>query len=382
MKKKLSVVLMLCVTVLFTASCGKKAPEPTLDNTSAFEETDPVNDIQNQNIESASDPADSSDTAQTDIISSDVPAGEPVNDTTPSDTGSEKEPEAPATDTDSGKATPSAPDDGTLDNGECIGTVEMAGEERPLFIIGGISYCIIDDHAEAIYTGLSDVSFTSYAIRSTITYEDQVYNVTRIDDAALYGCDNATSILIPDTVTSIGTSAFDSCSSLPKIELPRSLESIEDYAFFGCRSLKEIVIPDSVKQLGNGIFMECEKLVSVKLPADMRSLPVETFSGCLKLTDVTLPDSIETLEDEAFWYCEALSDIKLPESLVTIGSNCFFDCLSLKSITLPKDVDTLGDGAFDYCDKLETVYVNEDNMYLRDLLETDYVLTVETYEPK
>ena len=70
--------------------------------------------------------------------------------------------------------------------------------------------------------------------------------------------------MIPDSVTEIGWSAFEDCSSLTSIKLSDALTEIEDNAFRGCKHLAGIEIPDSVKKIGKGVFYGCDLPENVK----------------------------------------------------------------------------------------------------------------------
>lgn len=67
-------------------------------------------------------------------------------------------------------------------------------------------------------------------------------------------CDALTSVVIPNTVTSIGEHAFCDCKQLSSVTIPSSVETIEDAAFNGCNSLTNVTIPYGVKYIGKGAF--------------------------------------------------------------------------------------------------------------------------------
>ena len=74
------------------------------------------------------------------------------------------------------------------------------------------------------------------------------------------GCQKS---VIPNTVTTIGNSAFSDCTNLSSIQIPNSVTTIEAYAFYGCRGLKTLEIPSSVKTIGYLAFHICESLTSI-----------------------------------------------------------------------------------------------------------------------
>ncbi len=110
-------------------------------------------------------------------------------------------------------------------------------------------------------------------------------SVTSIDDRAFCDCD-LISIAIPDSVTSIGFSAFSGCRSLASVTFGENsqLNSIDFFAFSGCSSLTSIVIPDSVTSIGNSAFDDCSSLTNIAIPASVTSIGDYAFDGCSSLT--------------------------------------------------------------------------------------------------
>lgn len=78
--------------------------------------------------------------------------------------------------------------------------------------------------------------------------------VTTIGDYAFYGCENVTSVTLPDTVTQIGKLAFYGCKNLSTLTVPDSVLVVEDYAFAKAVGLQSIVFRGNAPVLGAGIF--------------------------------------------------------------------------------------------------------------------------------
>ena len=110
--------------------------------------------------------------------------------------------------------------------------------------------------------------------------------------AAFRNCSALTSIDIPASVTSIGKSTFDGCTSLAAATLPEGLQSIGEYAFQHCSALTSIKIPGTVKTVGMCSFQDCSGLASLELAEGVQKLGSSAFQNCSALTQVTLPASL------------------------------------------------------------------------------------------
>ena len=113
-----------------------------------------------------------------------------------------------------------------------------------------------------------------------------------------------TNYTIPNSVTTIGESAFKGCESLTNINIPNSVTTIGEYAFCCCDSLTNINIPNNVTTIGEGTFCHCHSLTSINIPNGVTTIGKHAFLWCHSLTSINIPNSVTTIEDGAFQGCE------------------------------------------------------------------------------
>ena len=234
-------------------------------------------------------------------------------------------------------------------------------------------------------TTIGDYAFSWYDSLTSVTIPD---SVTTIGDWAFYGCDSLTSVTIGDSLTTIGEAAFGGCSNLAEFKgkfaadggrclikdntliayaeasgttytIPDSVTTIGDYAFNSCYNLTSVTISDSVTTIGEYAFYNCESLTSVTIGDSVTTIGGWAFSGCSILTSVTIPDSVTTIGDAAFYDCPSLRSVTIGNSVTTIGVSAFADCRSLTSVTIGDSVTLIGDYAFGSCSSLTSVTIGD-----------------------
>ena len=209
-------------------------------------------------------------------------------------------------------------------------------------------------------------------------------SVTSIESSAFKECGNLTSITIPDSVSTIGESAFYGCKGLTSITIPDSVTTIRHSAFWGCDSLTSIAIPDSVSTIEYEAFFGCSSLTNITIPDSVSTIGHGAFLGCSSLTNITIPDNVTSIAAYAFESCEALTSIAIPDSVTTIESMAFVNCTSLKNLTIPSSVTDIGEYAVGYKYK---VYQDETEQDETEL-EKDFTIhgkvgsAAETYAKK
>ena len=170
-------------------------------------------------------------------------------------------------------------------------------------------------------------------------------SVTTIGNSAFKNCDGLTTITIPNSVTSIGAGAFENCSGLTSIKIGNGVSRIGNRAFAKCGNLTSVKMGKNVSSVGEFAFNGCSSLVSITLPDVLESIEDGAFRDCSALTSANVPGSVQTIGQEAFRGCGNLATVGLEDGLTAIGKDAFTNC-ALASITIPNSVTSIGEAAF------------------------------------
>ncbi len=241
-------------------------------------------------------------------------------------------------------------------------------------------------------TSLKSVYITDLAKWCVIDFDTPSANPLSCGAKLYLKGELVTELVIPDSITSIGSSAFCYCASITSITIPNSVKSIGENAFSGCSSLTSITIPNSVRSISSRAFYGCYKLIEVinKSSLDIVAGSSDngyvayyakevhnqeskiankdgylfyTFDGANYLvgyigedTELILPESYNgrqyVINDYAFYDCDSLTSVTISEGVTSIGDYAFYDCDSLTSITIPNSVTGIGEYAFNGCSKI------------------------------
>ncbi len=175
--------------------------------------------------------------------------------------------------------------------------------------------------------------------------------------SAFSGCANLQSVALPDRIVAVSEYAFAYNTALDEITLGENLESIGSYAF-AQTAIEEIDIPDSVSEIGSNAFDSCMSLIRAELPSSMKTVASQLFSNCPSFSEVVIPEGVEAIGESAFADCTALSLVTLPSTLKTIGV-CAFINTGIVNLEIPNGVTKIEYGAFANCLSLETLTFEE-----------------------
>lgn len=213
---------------------------------------------------------------------------------------------------------------------------------------------------------------------TTVTFDQSgSLDVESIGDYAFEGCSSLKTIIIPKYVSEMGSKVFQDCTNLESIRISASVSKIGSRMFAGCPNLKSIVveegnekydsrencnaivetatntlvcgtenstIPSTITAIGNGAFAETG-LKNIVIPDGVTSIELQAFENCQDLESVTLPQSLKKLGYHVFAN-SGLTSLVIPEGITYLPQGTFNGCKNLETVTLPTTLETIEYNAF------------------------------------
>ena len=187
-----------------------------------------------------------------------------------------------------------------------------------------------------------------------------------IQDYAFYYMDNSsmtgkvrvstlgtqlTAVTIGEGITHVGEFCFRCDENIASVVLPESLQSMGREAFSGILYLSSIQFPQHDFTAGDHLFYNALlDLESVTLPEGLTKMPASMFSSCKNLTSIYIPSTVTEIETYAL-SGTGLTSVELPEGLTNIGGAAFYG-VPLTEVTLPASLTSMESSAFTNCSSL------------------------------
>lgn len=207
------------------------------------------------------------------------------------------------------------------------------------------------------YYPLVSIGEYAFAYNKNIESIEIAPGITEIKKGAFIHCENLESVTFPDTLTTIGGSAFGE-TSLKNVVLPESLTTIDEGAFAFCRQLESIEIPDTVTHIGNGAFGYTRNLKSFRIPKGVSKLSNELFVAA-GITEIEIPENIKEIGEYTFNGCPNLKNVKILNDDLVLGPHCFAECVDLENINLPKNLTVIPRWCFSVCNDMKNIVIPE-----------------------
>ena len=251
-------------------------------------------------------------------------------------------------------------------------------------------------------TSISSYAFSDCAGVLSISVSE---SVERIEYMAFAGCSNIVSIRIPCNVSNIADKIFNedcklkcaeittrAINSIPKKHLKEVVitdgQIIKKEAFKDCTLLETLVLSESVVSIGEAAFSGCHSLSAVVLSSQLENVDINAFYDCPNLAfnesdglfylgnsdnpyvllmtyddnggdTYVISQSTRVIYPDSFHNNCNLNSIEIPDSVVSIGDYAFYTCYSLKSVTIGKSVNYIGNSAFAYCEDMTSLIITD-----------------------
>lgn len=136
-------------------------------------------------------------------------------------------------------------------------------------------------------------------------------------------------------MTTIGYYAFERCKALTSIVIPNSVTTIQGNAFSCCYNLESATLPNNIKKIPNRCFGTCSSLASIVIPNSVNEIEKYAFDGCRNLTSLTIGNHVKVIGNAAFSSCEIKNVYCYSKEVPQITNNTFYIMTQIGNLYVP-----------------------------------------------
>ena len=229
---------------------------------------------------------------------------------------------------------------------------EKNGPEEIVFTVDG----------DGVLTGVSGITESGTTV--TVPSEIDGIAVREIGDDVFKDNGNIVSLIIPDSVKTLGYRMCSGCTALREVRLPSGITVIPDEAFDGCSSLRTINFPDTLKEIRSDAFCGTA-LTEFVAPDSLTGIWLYAFKDCVDLATVELTN-VRSISSGAFQNCTSLRSVRLSDKMTGLSDHIFDGCTSLAFIDMPDDPIPVSFSVFN-----GTAYYNDPSNWENGVLYVD-----------
>ncbi len=243
-------------------------------------------------------------------------------------------------------------------------------------VVWNVKNYTISSSLSTPFYNYSSSSSSRWDVRSQIRSFTFGPNVETIPAYLCYGMISLNSpIVIPESVTSIGSQAFYNCTSIPELTLNKHIKTLNE-EFYQCSALTKVYYTGTIGDWCNitfsnstsnplyyagNLYINNELVTEINIPESITKIGSYQFINSINLEKITLPSAITSVGHSAFEGCINLRTIEFPNKVSTINSNALYGCSSLRKVTFGEDLTTIGGYVLRGCNSLDTVVWNVKN---------------------
>ena len=173
-----------------------------------------------------------------------------------------------------------------------------------------------------------------------------------------YECTGITNLIMPNTVTKVGSKAFEDCTKIESEIDISNLTEIGERAFYNCKNMKgNWNISINLTQISQSAFYNCSARKGELNLDNVTSIGNSAFSKCSGISGKIQIKNIENISEYTFYNCTSIEKVKIGDKTKKIGVLSFYECSGIKEIEIGENVTQIDGPAFAQCTGLNKLTI-------------------------